>query len=83
MAEKCNNALAENAVLVLEINEYRREFIRLFQEISELRSEIRKITGSEPETPNQDLEPMDCGVVVKKRKKVPVPKSVKKKKTTK
>ena len=83
--EKCNAALTDNALLVIEVNDLRQELQRCYGEISQLTSELCKELGIESTDLLANLEPVEIVEPkkvdsVKNTIKLPVRKPVVKKK---
>lgn len=89
MADKANNALADNAVLVIEVNDLRKELRECYQEISALKFELRAALGVESLDIFEDATPVECETILagkldeqdKKTRGIPVPKIPKSVKT--
>lgn len=60
LVERCNNALVENTLLVIEVNDQRSELSRLYSENAHLRSELRKALGVDVDDPLDGIaEPLE------------------------
>ena len=89
MAEKANAALADNTVLVIEVNDLRKELKDAYHEISALKFELRAALGVESIDIFEDATPVECepilaGKIVeqdKAKRGIPVPKVPKSVKT--
>lgn len=59
MAERCNNALTDNALLVIEVNELRVELASCYGEMSQYKAELRKVLGLGPDDQIEGLDPLE------------------------